>query len=126
MKRLIAAALLLVFIAVSCVVGQFTIGQSGKKLKGFLTEATNLIEQEKYDEARAQLKKAEDEYTRQEWKLSFFIYHGLVEELGEQLAALPALANEEGRSDLISQIDSTKVKIVHIIRDNRFSLSNIF
>ena len=76
--------------------------------------------------AKEQLEKAEAEYSRQELKLSFFVNHSLVEELGEQLAELPALANSEGAEELLSNIDGAKIKILHIIRDNRLSLANIF
>jgi len=126
MKRLFAAAALILFIAVSCTVGHITIGSCGEKMSKILTDASNLAEHQEYDKAKAQLKKAEEEYARQEWMLCFFVNHTLVKELGEQLAELPALANREGAEELISHIDSTKVKILHIIKGNRLSFANIF
>ncbi len=126
MRRLIAAATLILFIAISCTVGQITIGTCGEKMSKMLDEATDFAENQEFDKAKEQLEKAEKEYSRQEWKLSFFVNHSLVEELGEQLAELPALANSEGSEELLSHIDGAKIKILHIIRDNRLSLANIF
>lgn len=126
MKRLIAAAALILFIAISCTVGQITIGGCGERMSKMLDQATAFAENQEFDKAKEQLEKAEAEYSRQELKLSFFVNHSLVEELGEQLAELPALANSEGAEELLSHIDGAKIKILHIIRDNRLSLANIF
>lgn len=126
MKRLIAAGLLLVFIAVSCTVGQLTVSRCGNTMKGLLDEARTAALGEDFEAAHQKLKQAEAHYARDEWQLSFFINHSLVEELGEQLAELPSLANKEGAEELLSHIDGAQVKILHIIRDNRLSLHNLF
>lgn len=126
MKRLFAAAALILFIAISCTVGQITISACGERMSKMLDEATIFAENQEFDKAKEQLEKAEEEFARQEWKLSFFINHTLVKELGEQLAELPALSNSDGEEELLSHIDSTKVKILHIINGNRLSLANIF
>ena len=126
MKRLIAAGILLIFIAVSCTVGQLTVTACGNTMTEFLDSARSAAENEDFEKARAQTYKAEQEYARQEWMLSFFINHTLVKELGEQLAELPALADSEGAEELLSHIDAAKVKILHRIRDNKLSLRNIF
>ena len=126
MKRLIAAGILLIFIAVSCTVGQLTITACGNGMTELLDDARSAAEKQDFEKAKEQAYKAEQEYSRQEWLLSFFINHTLVKELGEQLAELPALANSEGAEELISHIDAAKIKILHIIRDNKLSLRNIF
>ena len=126
MRRLIAAGVLLTFIVVCCVVGQLTVGGCGRDMTGLLVEARKAAQNRDFTAAEAAAKKAEQEYANHEWRLSFFIHHSLVEELGEQLAALPALANSEAVEEFLSQLDSAKIKILHIMRDNRLSLHNLF
>ena len=126
MKRLIAAGALLLFVAVSCVAGQIIVTHYGDDMTDSLNSAREAILSQNYDEAAKSAKAAEDEYTKKEWVLSCFIDHNLVEELGEQLAELPSLAAEGSKEEFLSHLDAAKIKIVHIIKDNRFSARNIF
>lgn len=126
MRRLIAAGVLLLFVAVCCVAGQIIVTHYGDDMTDSLNSAREAALQEDFEQAAHSVKRAEDEYAKKEWVLSCFIDHNLVEELGEQLAELPSLAAEGSKEEFLSHLDAAKIKILHIIRDNRFSARNIF
>mgnify|MGYP003293793731 CR=1 FL=1 len=126
MKRLIAAALLLVFIAAACLTGWLALSSCSKKVTPLLSSAEEAARKKDFEMSRKLLCQAESQYARSEWALSFFVDHTLVEQLGEQIAELPPLAKEESKEELLSHIAAVKTKFLHISRDSRFSVHNIF
>ncbi len=126
MKRLIAAALLLVFIVAACLTGRFALKSCDQKITRLLSSAEDAADEKDFERCRKLLEEAEKQYVSKEWVLSFFVDHELVEQLGEQLAELPPLAAQESREELLSHLYATKTKFLHISRDSRFSVHNIF
>ncbi len=126
MTRLITAGILLAFIIGCCAISSVTITSYANNLTELLDDAESVANNGDMEGARALAQKAEAAYTNSEGIMFLFVYHSLVEDLGEELATLPNLATSETKDDFLSQLDLVRVIVTHLRRDNRPSLRSIF
>ena len=54
-----------------------------------------------------------------------FVHHDLVEELGAQIARLPALAAPDTLDEFISEAQSAAVMLTHVVKDESPCLRNV-
>lgn len=125
-RRIIASAVLLAIVITVCTVGQLTVDGCGKDISKLLDSAKTSIKKEDYKAAAHYSQKAEDKYVDCERKLSFFINHDLIEDLGVEVAKLNALAGEETADEFLSEISCAEVMLTHLMNDYKPSLYTVF
>lgn len=125
-RRIIASAVLLVLVITVCVVGQLTVDGCGKDISNLLDSAKTSIKKEDYKAAAHYSQKAEDKYVDCERKLSFFISHDLIEDLGVEVAKLSDLAREETSDEFLAELSSAEVMLTHLLNDYKPSIYTVF
>lgn len=125
MKRLIAAGILIAVIAAICVTGSLVVRRTGERVGGFLTQALEAARAGDVDGAARLARQAEAAYMEAEAGINGFVHHDLVEELGAQIARLPALAAPDTLDEFISEAQSTAVMLTHVVKDESPCLRNV-
>ena len=125
MKRLIAAGVILAVMAALCVTGLLVVREAGRAVGGPLTEALDAAAEGDAPAARAAALRAEAAVVAREGRLSCFVHHNLVEDLGARLAALPGLATPDTLADFAAEAEAARVMLTHVVKDETPSLSHI-
>ena len=125
MSRIIAACVMAVLVVASCIAGQTTVAGCDKKISSFIDQARDAVMQEDFANAQQAAEKAEETFVNCETKLELFVNHRLVEEVGMELSKLPSLAKEDTCQEFLAELESARVMMIHIVRDNRATLLNV-
>ena len=125
MSRIIAACIMTVLVAVSCISGQITVNNCDNKISTLIDQACDAAKNGDFSAAEEAAEKAEEAFVECEPKLGLFINHRLVEELGMELSKLPSLANENAGEEFLAELESARVMMIHIVRDNHPTILNI-
>lgn len=125
MNRLIAAVILAVLIAGGCIWGQITVSDCDDVIGNALDQSREAAERGDFESAKKLAEKSEDVFADHEHRLSIFVDHDLVEDLGMQIAKLSTLAEEDTGAEFLSELDAADIMLLHIVRDNRPTLLNI-
>ena len=126
MMRLIAVAILVLGVGTVCIFGQCAITDCGKTVGLLLREGMEAASSGDTETARQKALEAEKTYMHAEQRLSLFIHHDLVEDLGIQIARLSYLAETETLAEYRSEVSGALVMLTHVVNDERPRLSNIF
>lgn len=126
MRRLIAVAVLAVCIAAACVTGTWAVEETGQAVGVPLGEALAAAARGDAAAARTSAQAAQVAFVAREGRVACFVHHDLVEELGARLAALPDLAAPETLAEFASEVESARVMLIHIVKDESLSLRGVF
>lgn len=126
MKRLmISLALLLGVLALSCY-GTGYVTSTYEDIVRELSRGEELMQSGEYEAAREHCSRAEKIYEDNEQYLAAFLNHGLLDDIGVSLAAVPPLANEESLPEFFSRCKEAEISLRHIRNDNKFLIGNLF
>ena len=126
LKRLIAVGVLTLFIVVVCVVGHLTIESHYAQLSENLKRAYSAAEQEQPEAAAEAARKTEALYVKAEGKMTFFVDHTLVEELGVSISRLCPLAEAGDLKEFRAECMAAQTRLRHILNDERLTFVNVF
>ncbi len=126
MKRLIAAAVLMLMLVSFCTVGVVQILSHEDKIIGIISQAVEAAENEDYQLAYELAVKSEEEWISSEQELAPFTSHLHLNDVGLAISKLPPLIKYGNKSQFISECKYTIVQITHLADSEVPSLSNIF
>lgn len=125
MKRIIAAGVLGVIIAVCCIANTVYI----KRSYGELTEDINLLKKEysvSYESAAEKAEKFEEKWVKKEALLSIFANHGIVDEIGVSISKLPIYARFKSDDMFLSECRSIELELTHMLKDTQITTHSVF
>ena len=124
MKRMIAAAILLIFVATVYITGFFYIKNTCEKAENLLTKCNQAFEEDK--EAQKQVKNLENLWDKSEKVLSVFSNHKLIDEI--ELAIYALKTHTQKREEAMFYEYSSKIKTMlhQMMEDTMPSIHSIF
>jgi hypothetical protein len=126
MKRIGISLLLLLIITASCITGHIIIKNESENLEALLQNAYNAAIDGDVQLTSQYAEQLEKVYVDAEKKITFFIDHSLVEDMGVAVAELPALARSGEFTDFCSKCSAASVMLKHIVNDEKLTFINIF
>ena len=113
MKRLIAAAIIFVFLITACV-------SSAMAVKSGCNKILELLDNEN------QIDEANKVFLKNENIFCFFANRSFVEEIEESFARISALNKEEDSAHFYSELQELKLKVTHLKESELFKLRSFF
>lgn len=126
MNRLWIAALLAAIIAAICITGNIVIDNYSTKIENAVNSAYEAAMSNDYEKAIEYSELAETVFVDAEDKISFFIHHQLIEDMGVAIAEIPPLAHKGDMSEVSSKCKASLILLTHIVDDENLTISNIF
>lgn len=105
--------------------GTFAVSNEGERLTSLLTEAINLAEMGNADGAKQAAERLEAGYIEAEKRLSYFVDHRNIGQLGAEISTLPSLAEAEDLSNFLASCNSAKTSIIHLVDSATPHLRNV-
>lgn len=97
-----------------------------ENLDNLLSDSLKLMETGNCDKAKEQAEKAEKLFAKREPMLSAFVNHGILDDIGTDLASVAPLANEDSQPEFKSNCNAAKISLRHMRNDHIFMLGNLF
>lgn len=126
MKRFIISILLFISVVIVCLRGSVMVNSGYKKICSELDSAEQFMAKGDFESAKRCAEKAEKIYREKEQFLAAFVSHGVLDEVGVQLAAVAPFAEKESREEFMSHAAQARVALTHLHNDHRFMLGNLF
>lgn len=125
MKRIIAAVLLIVIIAASCIANTKYIDKTYNELS---KDISDLIEA--YDlspeKAEKNAEKLKEKWDDKELLLSIFANHEIVENIGLSFSKLPIFAKEKSSDMFLAECKSIELELSHMLKDTKIDAHSLF
>ena len=125
MKRLFISLAIFAALFGFAFYGTVVLSHEGERLTALLTEAINLAEMGNADGAKQAAERLEVGYIEAEKRLSYFVNHRDIGQLGAEISTLPSLAEAEDLSNFLASCHSTKTSIIHLIDSATPHLRNV-
>ena len=125
MKRLILSFAIFAALFGFAVYGTFAVSNEGERLKTLLTEAIHEAEGGNADGAKAAAERLEAGYIEAEKRLSCFVDHQIIGQLGTEISTLPSLAESDDLSNFLAACNSAKTSIIHMVDSATPHLRNV-
>ena len=126
MKRLVISLLLFAVVTAVCLWGSGLVNSSYKKICSELESAEQLMKTNDFSGARKCAVRAEKIYKESEKLLAAFVSHGVLDEVGVKLSAVPPFADENSKEEFFSHCAQARVALAHMHNDHRFMTQNLF
>ena len=105
--------------------GTFAVSNEGERLTALLTEAIDLAEMGNAEAAKQAAERLEARYIEAEKRLSYFVDHRNIGQLGAEISTLPSLAKAEDLSNFLASCKSAKTSIIHLVDSATPHLRNV-
>ena len=125
MKRLFISLAIFAALFGFAFYGTVVLSHEGERLTALLTEAINLAEKGNADGAKQAAKRLEVGYIEAEKRLSYFVNHRDIGQLGVEISTLPSLAEAEDLSNFLASCNSAKTSIIHLVDSATPHLRNV-
>lgn len=125
MKRLIAAAVLIILIAVSCVTNTLYIKKSYNELKADIDEIKTAFAVSNTSAAQ-KAERFEEKWVEKEAVLSLFANHEIVDEIGVSVSKLPIYARFNSGDMFLSECRSIELELLHMLKDTQITTHSVF
>lgn len=126
MRRLIAAGILTLCIAVACVSGVTYTADVCEKLEAGIGACTAAFESGDTDGAAEAAAALEEYWVEVEERLSVFVNHGELDNIGTSIAKLAPLAAAGDKAQYLAECKLAKTMVIHLRGDEGFSWHSIF
>ena len=126
MKRLWIAAAMAVLIAAICLIGGNTVRTSGNELIRRIEKARTLAEQGDMAGATREAKATETYWIATEQKVTLFVDHKSVDEIGAAVSRLAALAENDDPGEFLSECSQAIVTTIHMMNHEEMRFYHIF
>lgn len=125
MKRLFISLAIFTALFGFAFYGTVVLSHEGERLTALLTDAINLAEMGNADGAKQAAERLEVGYIEAEKRLSYFVNHRDIGQLGAEISTLPSLAEAEDLSNFLASCNSAKTSIIHLIDSATPHLRNV-
>ena len=125
MKRLFISLAIFAALFGFAFYGTVVLSHEGERLTALLTDAINLAEMGNADGAKQAAERLEVGYIEAEKRLSYFVNHRDIGQLGVEISTLPSLAEAEDLSNFLASCNSAKTSIIHLVDSATPHLRNV-
>ena len=125
MKRLFLSLAIFATLFGFAFYGTFAVSNEGERLTALLTEAIDLAEMGNAEAAKQAAERLEARYIEAEKRLSYFVDHRNIGQLGAEISTLPSLAKAEDLSNFLASCKSAKTSIIHLVDSATPHLRNV-
>lgn len=125
MKRVLVSLVIFLLLGGFSVYGTYIVTANGNALSDMLDTAILQAESGDMEAAHATAKEIEDSFVAVEKRLSYFIDHSVISQLGVDISQLYYLAEADDPSEFCAHCRSAKITVTHIIDSGRLTLPNI-
>lgn len=125
MKRLFISLAIFAALFGFAFYGTVALSHEGERLTALLTDAINLAEMGNADGAKQAAERLEVGYIEAEKRLSYFVNHRDIGQLGVEISTLPSLAEAEDLSNFLASCNSAKTSIIHLVDSATPHLRNV-
>ena len=125
MKRLFLSLAIFATLFGFAFYGTVALSHEGERLTALLTEAINLAEMGNADGAKQAAERLEARYIESEKRLSYFVDHRNIGQLGAEISTLPSLAESDDLSNFLASCNSAKTSIIHLVDSATPHLRNV-
>lgn len=122
MKRLIAAAALLVIITIICITGNITVSRVCRDVSELAKEGEQACTEQDWGKALTQSQRLSAYWESRKRLMSFFVNHGDIEEISLRTKALTALAQEQDPSAFREKTQEILHLLETVSGEQRFSV----
>ncbi|MBO5726634.1 MAG: DUF4363 family protein [Clostridia bacterium] len=126
MKRLIAAAILIIGLTALCISGIFVVSNAYENFYRDIKECQTEIKNENYDAARTLSEASAKRWRQKRGILSIFINHGTVEQIDESITQLTSFANKENTAHFMAECEILKLNLLEMKEYCSVSLHTLF
>ncbi len=114
MKRLyFALAVFLVLVGIVAT-GTYYVGKANDTMTSYLEKIETAAREDKIDEAVMLCESAEQEWVSSEEKLTLFLNHAEICEIGVKIAAMKPLIEHNEKAEFFSSLNEVKVMLIHL------------
>lgn len=125
MKRVLISLAIILLLGGFSVYGTYVITTDGNALSDMLDTAISQAESGDMEAAHDTARAIEDSFVAVEKRLSYFIDHSIISQLGVDISQLYYLAEADDPSEFCAHCRSAKITVTHIIDSERPTLPNI-
>ena len=115
MKRWYFAIALLISVVVIIGVGIYSVSNSSKQMLNAFDEIEFALKQKNKQQAVELCEKAEKKWVENEKKLTYFVNHSEMCEIGVDIASMKALLKSAEMGEFYSALESARVKLSHLV-----------
>lgn len=125
MKRLFISLAIFAALFGFAFYGTVVLSHEGERLTSLLTEAIDQAEKGNADGAKQAAERLEVGYIEAEKRLSYFVNHRDIGQLGAEISTLTSLAEAEDLSNFLASCNSAKTSIIHLVDSATPHLRNV-
>ena len=125
MKRLFLSLAIFATLFGFAFYGTVALSHEGERLTALLTEAIDQAEKGNAEAAKQAAERLEARYIESEKRLSYFVDHRNIGQLGTEISTLPSLAKAEDLSNFLASCNSAKTSIIHLVDSATPHLRNV-
>lgn len=125
MKRLFISLAIFATLFGFAFYGTVALSHEGERLTSLLTEAIDLAEMGNAEAAKQAAERLEARYIESEKRLSYFVDHRNIGQLGAEISTLPSLAESDDLSNFLASCNSAKTSIIHLVDSATPHLRNV-
>ncbi len=125
MKRFIIAALILLIIIVINILEINMLKNAINPIISDINQAQSEIKSGQYKNAEKTSSEIEKQWLKTENKLSLFINHRTVSDIGLNISRLTSLSSPESENDFLAECNAILVMLIHIKNNEHPSISNL-
>lgn len=126
MKRLIPAAVLLIFIIIICAVSNYTVCKSIKTAKGEIEKCEQLYKSEKFEDAKDYAQKFKKHWIKSNRLVSVYSNHCPLDDITKLSGILPVAIKEKNDFEFASAISQIKTAFDIIYEEQSFTLQSLY
>ena len=116
MKRLYFVLVIFAVLIGVIAFGTYTVYQTSNDINKMISEIETYAKNDKIKQAVESCEKAEKLWTDNEEKLSFFVNHQEVCEIGVGISALKPLIQYNEKAEFLSQLNEVKIMLTHLAK----------
>ena len=125
MKRLFISLAIFAALFGFAFYGTVVLSHEGERLTSLLSEAIDQAEKGNAEAAKQAAERLEVGYIEAEKRLSYFVNHRDIGQLGAEISTLPSLAEAEDLSNFLASCNSAKTSIIHLVDSATPHLRNV-
>lgn len=125
MKRLFISLAIFAALFGFAFYGTVALSHEGERLTSLLTEAIDQAKKGNAEAAKQAAERLEARYIESEKRLSYFVDHRNIGQLGVEISTLPSLAEAEDLSNFLASCNSAKTSIIHLVDSATPHLRNV-
>lgn len=126
MKRLFFGIAVLIVIGLIVGIGTYTVDKTDKRMNEIFEQIETAAKNDEFSSAVKLCEKAEKEWINHEEKLSFFVNHQEVCDIGVAISAMKPMIEHKEKAEFFSELNKAKTQLTHLSKMENINNNWIF